>query len=175
MSGKEFRKYIFETFNFDIEKEKLIYSYLCKEKLSKRKSKLLSEDVRFLSYRAWKQYIVDKYNKYELHCLIEFDRMLSLLIRNSEGVTGFNKTIWTAYISVIFSIIVSGIMDNMGIEIVRFVIGTLSLIVFLIVLLFYVSNVFEEERKNLHFYEDVEEIIRELILHKEKYKKGEEI
>lgn len=157
MNERKLQRYIYETFNFDVKKEKLIYLYLCKEKLRIKEERRLNDEEKFISYVSWKKYICDKYIIYDSRSLGEFERMLNMLMRNSKGFDVFNKCIWGAYISVLFSIIMDKFIDYQNL------ISTILILFLLVVLLLNISRSFETERKYLHFLQDVHEIIKELI------------
>lgn len=67
MTKRKLHKYAFDIFQFDIKKEKAIYYYLCKYKLSRKQKKLLKSETKFTSYQCWETYVVGKYSVYDRH------------------------------------------------------------------------------------------------------------
>lgn len=62
---------------FDIDKEFLIYQYLC-GKLSKRKIKKIDKEERFCRYKSWQEYVEGNLEKYDSEMLNEFYHFLKL-------------------------------------------------------------------------------------------------
>lgn len=59
---KKLKKYIYDTYQFDLYREELIHKYLCKEKLKRKQLRQLSANVKFEHYKNWKDYIIKKYS-----------------------------------------------------------------------------------------------------------------
>lgn len=68
--------------DFDFQMEKAIYCYLCFYRVKKKLLRRLDEQLKFHSYQKWRQYIRNKYEKYDRDQLIEFSRYLNQTIRN---------------------------------------------------------------------------------------------
>lgn len=160
MKKKEFRKYMKEEFLLDIRTEYAIYMYLCKQKV--RRKKLLSDDIKFNRYKDWKNYIINKYQGYGKDSLQEFNRMLNFQLRDSRKLDGFFKNICIACISAAIATIMSNmVMNKLGsvkLLIAYFLLTPTFSYLFLCIYKFY--TLMSEE---LHFYEDVKEIIEEII------------
>lgn len=166
MNRKELWKYIKETFQFDIHKENVMYMYLCKEKMKKKQLKILSEENKFSSYASWKHHIVDTYGRYDYDSLIEFDKMLNLLTRDSEKFDLYNKCIWTAYISTIISVFMSETVRIAEMNKMTIVMWTFLVPLFIGVAIAKGYNSYGNEGKTIYFLKDVQEIILELIVEK---------
>lgn len=160
---KKLKKYIFDTFQFELYKEELIHRYLCKEKLSKKQMKQLDKNVRFERYKEWKTYIAERYNVCDKDSLIEFDKILNLLLQDSKTIDDYSRFIWTAYISTILTVFMTMFTDMSKI-------GNISLIIGMIILPFGVGfvickiyNEYASGGKTILFLNDVKEIIQEMI------------
>lgn len=173
MNEKELKKYIRKTFYFDVEKEKSIYKYLCKQKMKKR-AKKLDKQVMFNSYSSWKMYIMNKYQFYDKCCLIEFRRMLELMKRNSDTYGDFNKELCIAQISSIISLTASFIVaittENQEVRMILLLcVLFASILIVPCAIAFFIDRIFRSyklEEMNKYFWEDVIEILDELIKNK---------
>lgn len=100
---KEYRKTLNEIgkteFKFDFCQEKTIYKYLCHFHMKNRELRSLKEELRFSSYKSWKQYIYKKYENYSKDKLIEFSRHLNQRIRNIKP----NREYWNLFIPVLLA------------------------------------------------------------------------
>ncbi len=163
MKEKEFQKYVYDICQFDIKKEKVIHMYLCKEKLNKKQKKLLGEKDKFISYKAWRAYIIDKFNIYSKSSLIEFDKILNLLIMDSERMDSYNQCIWAAYISVILSVTMSIMVSELKTGTMSFITIIIFLPCFIALILVMVFKNYYYEKKTLLFLKDIKEIIEDLI------------
>ncbi len=166
MRKKEFLKYVCETCQFDIKKEKVIYMYLCKEKLNKKQKKLLGKEDKFISYGAWRAYIENKYNIYSKRSLVEFEKILNLLIVDSERMDGYNQCIWAAYISSVLSVVISVIINELETGKISLITCILFLPCFIGIVIGRVFNNYNEEKITLLFFKDMKEIIEEIINNK---------
>lgn len=163
MKREELRKYVYDTCQFDINKEKVIHMYLCKEELNKKQKKLLNEEDKFLSYGAWKAYIADKYNIYSKGSLIEFDKILNLLIFDAERMDGYNQCIWTAYISAILAVIMSVMVNELKVSAMSLIVSIIFIPCLIVLIIGKVFNIYNSEKGTLLFLKDIKEIIEELI------------
>ncbi len=82
-------------YNFNFGYEKNIYRYVCYKQV-KRKEQQKIEQFKFNSYKEWNNYVLKKYEDYELDELKEFSRYLNLIIRNNKP--------WQEYLRLITSI-----------------------------------------------------------------------
>lgn len=94
-----------QNFNFDYDLEENIYFNLCAYPL-KFRHKNLSSNLQFKSYHQWKQYIVEKYNKYDRIGLIEFEKYLNQLVRLEKPIKEYWNIIITALLSAWFAALV---------------------------------------------------------------------
>jgi len=86
-----------EKYNFDIVKEREIYSYLScypMEKIS------IDDTYKFDSYKKWKDYILHKYKIFDNNELEEFYRYLNLLDRKKE----FSFSYWNILIPIFLTV-----------------------------------------------------------------------
>ena len=70
------------SYKFDESYEMNIYKYLCCRKMKKKIKEKMDNDIKFITYHQWENYIQNKYknlNKYELK---EFSHFLNLKSRN---------------------------------------------------------------------------------------------
>lgn len=156
-------KYVKENFGFDINKEKSIYLYLCGERMNKDQRKLLDDDTKFERYRDWRKYQITRYNMYSKEGLIEFKKILNLFLRDIKIFKNYNQIFCTA--------IVSGILSNFLTEYFKvssenafsMITWTLSIPVLIAILMLTIVKTFFQEERYTPFYEDVKEIIDELI------------
>ncbi|MBQ7944060.1 MAG: hypothetical protein IJ326_08375 [Lachnospiraceae bacterium] len=96
-----------KVFDFDFQKEKDIYDYLCFGKVKRKRKKYLNENTKFYYYRDWKLYVLNKYINYEEEKLMEFSRYLNLLIRKIKP----GKAYWNISISVYLTLILTETLD----------------------------------------------------------------
>lgn len=162
MKKQELRKYILDTFLFDVEKEKVIYTYLCKGKLRKKQRKLLTDETKFNSFRSWKQHITNRYTIYNKECLVEFSKFLNLLLRDAERITDYSKNICLTYLSAAFSVLLTiffsqSIEDKIALGVAMFF---TPIILAVLVIQIYGSY---GDNNSVYFYKDVKEIIDGII------------
>ncbi|MBD5096001.1 MAG: hypothetical protein HDT40_03170 [Lachnospiraceae bacterium] len=139
---KKLMKYTKLTFGFDIRKERMVYLFLCE----KKKNKKLTADKKFYNYKSWRLYIIKKFGAYGKDSLIEFDKMLNYLIRDSAKYNRFMHDIFVAIITVLFTLFISGFTDinintmekNSLIMVVSAIIGIIIMEVFFAFLLVYI-------------------------------------
>lgn len=164
MNKKEFFKYLEEVFLFNRSREYAIYLYLCKKQVGRRQRKLIAEDVKFVSYKEWKKYIVQKYNRYTKDGLVEFRCMLNLLLRDSNKANNYIQEICVAYFSAAIAILLTEAVDSNKEGSVSWLIFMIILIPFIVHIIIKLYNVFILGSDEIHFYTDVKAIIEEMIL-----------
>ncbi|MBD5476827.1 MAG: hypothetical protein HDR17_12760 [Lachnospiraceae bacterium] len=75
-------------YDFDYKIERTIYCYLCCYRIrgwrTARNLRQLNEQLKFETYRQWRQYIGSKYKDYSRDKLNEFSRYLNQMIRNKR-------------------------------------------------------------------------------------------
>ena len=162
MRQKGFKKYVAETFQFEVEKEKIIHLNLCKEKLNRKQRKLLDKKCMFNRYPDWKAYIVGKYEGYSKECLLEFERMLNLLLQDSKQDDSYNQCIWAAYISTILSVGLSETVSTIEVSGVMLMVGAMLIPFFVGIMIGKISDSYGSEKGTTLFLEDVKSIIHEL-------------
>lgn len=86
-------------FEFDFYLERKIYMNLCHMHMKRRELMSLKEELRFSSYKGWKQYIYEKYENYSKDKLSEFSRYLNQRIRNIKP----NREYWNLFIPVLLA------------------------------------------------------------------------
>ncbi len=164
MYKRNVRQHIFSKFSFDINKEKIIYFYLCKKWLSRKQKKLLTEETKFASYQAWEDYLFNRYGVYNSGALHEFSKALNLLLREAKKFDDYSKNLWIALISggfsALFAIYISNV-DNSSILLY----GMLVLLFFLFIFLIEIYKNWGTDE--VYFYKDVKAVIEKLIEGKE--------
>lgn len=163
MNKRELRKYILDTFLFDVEKEKAIYAFLCKDKLSKKQSKLLTcDEMKFHNYHSWKLYYINKYKEYNKTSLLEFSKFLDLLLRDARKSDTYLQNVGIAYLSAAFSACLTAYCSQSVKNIIALIVAMIIISAILAVLVVQVYN-FYSGNNNIFFYKDVKEIIDEII------------
>lgn len=161
--------------DFNFKSEKIIYYYLCCIYIKKKELENLKDDLKFEEYGKWKNYICNKYQNYSKDKLIEFSRYLKLMIRNIKPSHEYWTIMATAFLSMLFSMVINVAMgihndfSNYPVWItllVSSVLGALFIIllVYLIIKIVYpiYDNHFDED-----FLKDYKEIIDDIIYEKE--------
>lgn len=98
-----------EIYGFDFEYEKTVYKYLCMKHVSfLNKKKLARNNNQYKTYREWKNYISQRYEKYSRECLINYSRFLNLCIQRETQ----NYEVCSQLMIVIFSVLLTNIMTQ---------------------------------------------------------------
>ena len=157
------------SYKFDESYEMNIYKYLCCRKMKKKIKEKMDNDIKFITYHQWENYIQNKYknlNKYELK---EFGHFLNLKSRNLKPEYEY----WRIVIPTLFTIISEKVFDaliNIGIikisSILQFIVqlviiigvGTISARVIALI----AKNIWDVSDKS-NFYYDYKEIINNMI------------
>lgn len=157
------------SYKFDESYEMNIYKYLCCRKMKKKIKEKMDNDIKFITYHQWENYIQNKYknlNKYELK---EFGHFLNLKSRNLKPEYEY----WRIVIPILFTIISEKVFDaliNIGIikisSILQFIVqlviiigvGTISARVIALI----AKNIWDVSDKS-NFYYDYKEIINNII------------
>lgn len=152
-------------FNFDKEKEIAIYTYLCKGKLSHKQNRLLSSNTKFESYRSWKKHIISKFRVYTKPSLIELSRYLNLSLRNANKLNIFTQGFWMAFISSFLTLSINEAIKHLHPNLNPFVLffAILLSVPALAFVLISIYNEYNSEEQRVCFYQDVKEIIDEMI------------
>ncbi len=159
-----------KEYDFEFEKEIIIYRGVCGEKLKWRERRKLEEDKSsFYTYRQWKRYILEKYRRYDRSELEEFERYL----KNRKTICMGDVQFIGLGISVLFSFLFTGyaqsiiVAGKLSEEIYQF----LSVVIFILVLMKisveYIRKAFVDYQVSFSFYEDYLEIIDFIIKEKE--------
>lgn len=159
MKKRELKRYIEQTFAFDISQERIAYLYLCKKRLGRKQRKKLKQGFEFASYDSWVSYLIYKYEPYNKKSLIEFDKALNLLLLEYKRFDSFQQNFCVAYISAFLSVMMSEIVAKPEVAI-----ATLFLLPF--GLAFLVSWIYDEYILggiDVYFLQDVKEIVNKLI------------
>lgn len=160
-----------KNYEFDYDLEKSIYEYLCCSGIKKKKLQKMSENIKFESYRGWKQYIKGKFKKYPNEKLEEFSRYLNQRMRNVKP----RREYWSLVLPVILSMMITElpkmIADIQKIDfsdapdaVVGFVIIiSLSLLIpFVIIILKMLNNMWDDNNDE-NFLIDYKEIIDNML------------
>jgi len=107
MISKHKRKYLRELddigkrkYRFDLKMEKNVYKYISCYKMKEKEMDEMSDELKFDSYYAWKEYVCKKYSDYDLKSLMEFSRYLNRRIRGVK--TG--QSYWQLIVPVMLTI-----------------------------------------------------------------------
>lgn len=92
-----------KNYDFILKRERIIYSYLCCKYINKKEMKKIEENLKFQSYKEWKEYITKKYNKCDVDSLVEFRRLLNQLKRNIAPSSTYLGFCFPAVLALILS------------------------------------------------------------------------
>lgn len=154
--------------NFDFQLEKDIYCYLCCNRMKKRALKKLNDELKFVSYSRWKQYVYRKYENCNKDELIEFSRYLNQRIRNINP----HRELIVILLSVIVTLFVTETVDAfyslnswLSNPIMKFIV-----VVFVVIsITFFLIQIFTpilEDNIEENFLKDYKEIIDEIMSEK---------
>lgn len=105
MKKEKKHKYVAsDWYEFDEEKEKNIYLYVCGKKLKKRVEKNMDENVKFKLHSQWENYVKEKYKDYSDERLEDFSCFLNQRGRNVKPLR--------KYLVIIFPILFTMICDH---------------------------------------------------------------
>jgi len=88
-----------QNYDFDINLEKDIYSYLYA--LRRKQNKSLDVNLKFECYREWKQYIEKKYEKFDSNRLMEFSKYLNCVLCDEKLTNSY----WNICIPILLTIL----------------------------------------------------------------------
>lgn len=111
MKRREIYKYIKTQFGFDFYKERMIYRYVCKEKIGKKDKKRLSEEERCTTYHQWKRHLEEKFNYYSEEGLVELNKLFNLLQRDTRNNSEYNKNICISGTAIILTIMAEKVVE----------------------------------------------------------------
>ncbi len=106
---------IADSYKFDESYEINIYNYLCFKKMNKKIKEKMNNDVKFITYHQWENYIQNKYkdlNKFEL---MGFSRFLNLKSRNLKPEHEYWNIVTTILLTILTEKAYNEII-NMGID-----------------------------------------------------------
>lgn len=95
--------------------------------------------------------------------LIEFDKLLNLLLQQSKSIDDYSKYIWTSYISSILSVLMTMFIDVSQIGSIGLVVGILLLPLTVGLSISKIYNEYAVGEKTILFLNDVKEIVQEMI------------
>lgn len=152
-------------FNFNKEKELVIYIHLCHGNLTHKQRKMLSYGPQFEGYQFWKSYIIDKFKVYSKPSLTELSRYLNLLLRNVNKLGVFIHGYWMAFISTFLTLSSNKLIEYLQLDLNPFFIFFMILcfVPLLVYFLISVYNDYSSQGQRESFYQDVKEIIDEMI------------
>lgn len=168
-----------KQYEFDLQKEKDIYSYM--QGMRVKKPKKLEEKLKFDSYCEWKKYVQNKYNGYDSKKLLGFSRYLKQGIRNVKP----SKEYWNYFIPVLITLGVTKLFEvilktkNIFADI-PFLTGLLVYVIFMAMLFFFsvifiiyiLGPVFDNDTEE-NMFTDYKETIDEMLSQKSKQEKKE--
>lgn len=157
--------------DFNFKSEKIIYYYLCCKYIKKKELENLNDDLKFEEYGKWKNYICNKYQNYSKDKLIEFSRYLKLMIRNIKPSHEYWTIMATAYISMVFTMVINIAMgkhmdlSNSSAWIILLITILLEalFIIFLIFLIVKIMHPIYDNHSEENFLRDYKEIIDDII------------
>lgn len=157
--------------NFNFKSEKIIYYYLCCKHIKKKELRNLNDDLKFDEYRQWKHYICNRYQNYSKDKLIEFSRYLNLMIRDKKPSHEYWTIMATAYISMVFTIVINIAMgkhmdlNNNSVWIILLITILLEalFIMFLFFLIVKIMYPIYDNHSEENFLRDYKEIIDDII------------
>lgn len=168
VSGRKTRKSCYEktgdkTFHFKLKEEKIIYKYICGDKLTINEWRKCKKNYIPKSYSQWREYISKKYCMYTKKQLEEFERYLRVGVRNCNTWVGFNNIVFAAVISAAVSVMFSWLTDTVGVAAIQ--IAEMLLVLFFPALFSIAICYWPIERAVVKqkFYEDYIEIIHSMI------------
>lgn len=145
-----------------MRKEKVIYAYLCKDKLDKEQKKLLTDEMKFENFHSWEQYIINRYKAYSKPSLIEFSKFLNKKLREAKNHNNYMQGIAMAYISGMFTVSFPLLLPD-KFENISTLSGTLVPGIIMIIIVIVQSYWFYEQMRSVYFFEDVKDIIDKMI------------
>lgn len=149
-------------YNFNIQKELIIYKYLCKTKYYKKKFKKLQSDLKFDTYCEWENYVKEKHKDLSDEKLLEFSKFLNLQKRNERPVFEMMSWLMPAVFSVYINICVDiAYKDNNSLFSHIFII-IISYIFFILIAREIIKPLLDECSRD-NFFDDYKEIIDNLI------------
>lgn len=89
------------SYKFDESYEMNIYKYLCCRKMKKKIKEKMDNDIKFITYHQWENYIQNKYKNLNKSELKEFSHFLNLRIRNLKPEHEY----WNIVITVLLTIL----------------------------------------------------------------------
>lgn len=169
-NGKTFEEIGKKFHKFDFQMEKAIYCYLCCNRVKKKLLRRLDDQLKFHSYQKWRQYIRNKYEKYDRDQLIEFSRYLNQRIRSLKP----DREYFMLWVPVLVTVVVSKIFDlfySVNVQglssILSFIIVYIIVMICVLILFFYfmveISKPIWNDNISGYFLRDYKEIIDEMI------------
>lgn len=161
-------------YGFDSELELIIYRYLCRFHTKKKKLHALHNDLKFDTYRQWKQYVCNRYSNYRNEELMEFSRYLN----HKKRCTSIFQIYWPIVAPIIISVLSSTVVqkaydmyyDNYKnsslFTLILQAFFILVVIIGLIISVIKASYILLENSMEENFYTDYKEIIDEMIQQK---------
>lgn len=160
-----------KEFEFDFQKEKIIYLYLWRLKGVKKKVKNLEGKIKFDKYEDWRQYVRKQYIDEGIERLKEFSRFLNQKIRNLEP----NREYWNIFIPILSALVIETGFDEISktkidtsgsvfwVGFIAQMILTLIIIISMVIFIIKVVLPLWDNNIEKNFLEDYKEIIDEII------------
>lgn len=158
-----------KEYDFEFEKEMIIYKGVCGGKLNWRKKRKLEKDKRdFYTYRQWRKYILEKYGKYDRSKLEEFARYLKNRKTVCMGDVRFIGIGISVMLSFLFTGYVHGIImaGKLSKKFDQFLFLLIIMLGILAIIIEYIRKAFIDYQVSFSFYEDYLEIIDFIIKEK---------
>ena len=181
MKKKQLYGLIKEQFDFDVVEERIVYRNVNKEGISKKEKNKIPKEKHFTRYQQWKEYIVSKLSGFTEEGLLELSRVFRMLQRETKSNAEYNKNMYLSVPVIMMTLIAEKIVDYYTVDftVVNFD-GVMGMAIFL---LLYIASIillcglivwvlirmnmdFVRVGRNTFFYDDVQEIITEMIQNK---------
>lgn len=159
-----------DKYRFDFRFEKCVYKYLCMNRLNRREKKRLTDEVKFVYYRDWKDYICRKYKDYSKEDLQEFSRYLQQRTRGLQPGIDYWKGFVSGVLALMLSSVANGVVfnkfdlqGNKWCGILLMFIMELVVIVFIFAIVYITMSPMYEMNTEYNLCEDYKEIIDGLL------------
>ena len=106
---------IADSYKFDESYEINIYNYLCFKKMNKKIKEKMNNDVKFITYHQWENYIQNKHKNLNKFELMEFSRFLNLKSRSLKPEHEYWNIVTTILLTILTEKAYNEII-NMGID-----------------------------------------------------------
>lgn len=154
-------------YDFDFQLEKIIYCWVCCLYVKKKKLKKLDNNLKFNSYKQWKEYIQNKYSSCNNETLFEFSKYLNQRIR----IVKPSEEYWKLVTPVLMTLVITKWMEaflsiETGLSEVSFLVVLFAIVLIMISYFFLIwklTTPILESSIEEYMLEDYKEIIDGMI------------